>query len=186
MSKTSEVQVIQAAASACVGELSVFVEKANATYSVDFDSLPAATRARIVRYGLTQLLSDAAAPVATTASIDGRRIPKVGKDLADATMKAKALVDQRFSDLSAGILKRVRESSVDPVSAEARRIAIGRVRVAPAFVKWLTTNNLKPTDKDAVAKLATLAGPLAERPDIRAEAERRLNEVAELEIDIEV
>lgn len=162
------------------------VEKAAKSYDIDFDVLPEVSRNRVIAYGLTQLLSDAAAPVATSASIDGRRIALVGKELASANIAAAVLVEQRLSDLMSGTLRRARESSIDPIDAEAKRIALDKVRKAPVFVSWLKANGHKATDKDAVSKLAELAAPVAARDDVRKLAERRVKATNDLDIEITI
>lgn len=164
----------------------ITIEKAAKRYEIDFFALPEASRNRVIHYGLTQLLSDAAAPVPTSSTIEGRRIPLTGKDLASAQMSAAKLVDQRLADLLEGTLRRARESSIDPVDAEAKRIALSKVRVAPVYTSWLKANNLKPTDKDAVAKLAELASPVASRDDVRALAKSRVDAAEKLEIEITI
>lgn len=160
------------------------IEKAAASYEIDFAALPEVSRNRVISYGLTQLLSDAAAPVATSASIDGRRIPLVGKDLAKANMEAAKLVEARLSDLKEGTLRRARESSIDPVEAEAKRIAIDTVRRSPVFKSWLAANKHNATDKEAVSKLAELAGPVSKQANVMAVAERNVTARNELEIEI--
>ena len=154
------------------------VEKAASSYDVDFDAFPEVSRNRIIAYGLTQLLSDAAAPVAVSANVDGRRVALKGNDLAKAQMSAKELVEKRLADLTVGILRRVREG--DPVSAEAKRIAIRLVNKSDDYRKWLAKHNAKPGDKDATEELAYRAAKLAESSKVIAMAERYVAEMAEL------
>lgn len=158
--------------------MSIKVDKAAHTYEVDFDALPEVSRNRVIAYGLTQLLADAAASVATSANVGGRRIPLVGNDLAKAQIEAKALTDARLADLSAGILRRMREG--DPVSAEAKRIAIRLVNKSDDFRKWLAKAGHKPGDKEAVDELSKRAGVLATSAKVIAMAERYIAEMAEL------
>lgn len=161
--------------------ISVKIEKAAHTYEVDFASLPEVSRNRVIAYGLTQILSDAAASVATSASVDGRRVPLKGNDLARATMAAKALCDARLDDLSKGILRRARES--DPVAAEAKRIAIRLVNKSDDFRKWLAANGHKATDKAATEELASRAEKVAANPKVIAQAEAAVAALAELDLD---
>ena len=157
----------------------IAVDKASHTYEVDFDAMPEVSRNRVIAYGLTQLLSDAAASVATTANIEGRRVPLKGNDLAKAHMAAKALTDHRIADLSAGILRRAREG--DPVSAEAKRIAIRLVNKSDDYRKWLAKSGNKPGDKDATAELAKRAEVRAADPKVIALAQAHVDALAELE-----
>ena len=157
----------------------ITVDKANTSYEIDFDSLPEVSRNRVISYGLTQLMSDAAASVATTVSVDGRRIALKGNDLAKAYVSAKALVDQRIADLTAGILRRVREG--DPVSAEAKRIAIRLVNKSEDYRKWLAAKSYKPGDKEATAELAKRAEKRAADPKVIALATAHVESMAELE-----
>lgn len=157
----------------------ITVEKASHTYDVDFGSFPEPAQRRVIAYGLTQLLSDAAASVATTANIDGRRIPLAGNALASATMAAKALSDARLDDLSKGILRRMREG--DPVTARAKQIAIRFVNKSDDFRQWLATNAHKATDKPAIEELAKRAEVIAASAKTIALAERQLADEADLD-----
>ena len=157
----------------------VTVEKAGHTYEIDFASFPEPAQRRVIAYGLTQLLSDAAASVATTASIDGRRVPLAGNALASARMEAKRMADDRLDDLAKGILRRVREG--DPVSARAKQIAIRITNKSDAFRQWLASGGHKATDKPAIEELAKRACELAATPKVIAMAERQLADEAELD-----
>ena len=181
MTKQTQTVVAETEAQA-FGVQEIEIEKAGKTYSIDFDNLPRVSQVRVIRYGLGQLLSDAAAPVATSTLIGGKRIPFKGNDLVKAQAAAIEAVDKRLADLSAGILRRVRESSIDPVESEARKIAIARVRDSESFKAFLAENALKPTDKDAVSELAERAAKVAQNPKVRALAQRRVDEMSELDI----
>lgn len=157
----------------------VTVEKAAHTYEIDFASFPEPAQRRVIAYGLTQLLSDAAASVTTTASIDGRRVPLVGNALASARISAKTMADERLDDLSKGILRRVREG--DPVSARAKQIAIRNTNKSDDFRQWLANGGHKATDKPAIEELAKRAGLLAATPKVLALAERQLADEADLD-----
>lgn len=154
----------------------VFIKKADRKYSVDFDSLPSVSQNRVIEYGLTQILSDAAASVATTDIREGRRIPLSAKALEKARGEAAVMVEARLSDLSNGILRRVRET--DAVAAEARKIAIRLVNKSADFRQWLAANGHKATDKPAIEELAKRAGERAKAEDVLSIAEKH---VAELE-----
>jgi hypothetical protein len=170
MSKSNEVSMFK-----------IIIDKAAKTYEIDFAALPPVSQERVIAYGLTQLLGDAAAPIATSASIDGRRVPLAGNDLAKANIAARELVEKRLADLSAGILRRVREG--DPVAAEARRIAIRIVNKSDDFRKWLATNGLKAGDKDAVTELSSRAEVTAASPKVIAMAEKYVADMAELDAE---
>lgn len=158
----------------------LFIDKANHTYEVDFASLPEVSRNRVIEYGLTQLLSDAAASIATTDKIGTNRVPKTGSDLVKANGDAKALCDQRIADLSAGVLRRVRTSSVDPVEAEATRVAISVVRKDKDFLAFLAQHGFKATDKGATDELQSRVEAKKSDPAIRKIAVRRVKEMEEL------
>jgi hypothetical protein len=158
----------------------LFIEKANHTYEVDFAKLPEVSRNRVIEYGLTQLLSDAAASVATTDKVGTNRVSKTGEDLVKANAAARTLIEQRLADLSAGVLRRVRESSVDPVEAEARRIAIAVVRKDKAFLAFLAQHGLKATDKAATDEMVTRVAKVSQDAKVRKIAAARVKEMEEL------
>jgi len=161
----------------------LFIEKAGKKYHVDFAALPSVSQDRVIRYGLEQLFSDAAASVATTTKVGNNRVPLKGAEMAKAQAQAIELIDRRHADLVAGILRRVRESYIDPVESEARKVAIGLVKKSKGFIAWLAKNKLSPTDKDAVSELARLAAELAKTDKVRAIAVRRVAEMDELSED---
>lgn len=158
----------------------IFIDKANTSYDVDFAKLPQKSQDRVIEYGLSQLLSDAAASVATTTKVGNSRVTLAGNDLVKAHTAAKALVDQRMADLSAGILRRVRESSADPVESEARKIAIALVNKDKDFLSFLSEKGLKRTDKDATDELQKRVEKQVVRKDIVALATKRVKEMEEL------
>lgn len=158
----------------------IFIDKANHTYEIDFASLPEVSRSRVIEYGLTQLLGDAAASVATTDKIGTNRVQKTGADLVKANVDAKALCDQRLADLSAGVLRRTRTSSVDPVEAEAMRVAISVVRKEKEFLAFLAQHSFKATDKGATDELQRRVAIRKDEPAIRKIAVRRVKEMEEL------
>lgn len=161
----------------------LFIEKAGKKYVVEFDALPEVSQSRVIKYGLEQLLGDAAASVATTTKIGTNRVPLKGAELAKAQVAAIELIDRRMSDLSAGILRRVRESSIDPVESEARQIAIKAIRKSPQFAKWLGENSLGATDKEAVNELATRSAALAKTDKVQALARKRVADFDDLDVD---
>lgn len=158
----------------------IFIDKANYSYEVDFAKLPEVSRNRVIEYGLTQLLSDAAASVATTDKVGTNRVQKTGSDLVKANVAAKELCDQRVSDLESGILRRTRSSSVDPVEAEATRVAINLVRKDKAFAAFMAQHGLKATDKGATDELQRLVALRVKEPAIIKIATRRVKEMEEL------
>ena len=161
----------------------IFIDKAGKKYVIDFALFPEVSQARVIRYGLEQLLGDAAASVATTVKVGTNRVPLKGAEMAKAQAAAIELIDRRLADLTAGILRRVRESSIDPVDSEARQIAIKAIKGSPAWAKWLTENSVGSTDKEAVNELASRASELAKSPKVRALAEKRVAEMADLVAD---
>lgn len=161
----------------------LFIEKAGQKYTIDFAALPTVSQDRVIRYGLEQLLSDAASSVATTDKVGNNRVQKKGADLAKAQVAARELIDRRVADLSAGILRRVRESSIDPVESEARQIAIKAIKSSPKWLAWLAENSLGATDKEAVSELATRAAALAKQPKVQALAAKRVAEMGDLDLD---
>lgn len=167
------------------GSFDRFINKAGKSYTVDFDSLPLVSQKRIIVYGIDQVLADAASSVATTDKVGNNRVPKKGADLAKAQAEAIGFIDQRLADLQAGILRRVRESSVDPIEAEARKIAISLVKKAPAFTAWLAENKLSGADKEAVNELARQAAEVAKRPKVQALAAKRVAEMGDLDLEEE-
>lgn len=82
------------------------IAKSDRNVDVDFEALPAVSREYIIKYGLTQALNDAAAPINA-------------KD-ANCAANAWALVQKRVEKLMAGTIG-MRES--DPVRAEAMNLA---------------------------------------------------------------
>ena len=168
---------------ALVAPLELFIDKAGKKYVIDFAAFPEVSRARVIRYGLEQLLSDAAASVATTTKVGTNRVPLKGAEMAKAQAAAIELINRRLADLSAGILRRVRESSIDPVESEARKIAIAKIKASPAWAKWLTDNKVGATDKEAVNELASRSAELAKNAKVRALAQRRVDEMSELDLD---
>lgn len=172
----------QIAAKAAPAPFELFIEKAGKKYVIDFAALPEVSQGRVIRYGLEQLLSDAASSVATTTKVGTNRVPLKGADLAKAQVLAIELIDRRVADLFGGILRRVRESSIDPKESEARKIAISLVKRAPAFIAWLGENKLSATDKEAVNELAKQAAEVAKRPKVQALAAKRVAEMADLDL----
>jgi hypothetical protein len=163
----------------------IAVKKANASYDVDFDSMPEVSRNRVIVYGLTQLLSDAAATVALSANVDGRKVPLKGKELASAHIAAKKEADERLGDLFNGVLRRVRESG-NPVESRARQIAIRQVQKDSAFRAWVAAEGVKFTDTKATEELAKRAGELVKsNPKIAAIAQRQIDDEAALSVDDE-
>lgn len=178
---------------AAFGSFDRFINKAGKSYTVDFDALPLVSQKRIIVYGIDQVLADAASSVATTDKVGNNRVPKKGADLAKAQAEAIAFIDQRLADLQAGILRRVRESSVDPVDREATILAIAYIKPLKGWTKWLDENKLSATDKDAVNELARLVAQvkaenrLIKQPDgtkvpIMKVAARRAAENAALKV----
>jgi hypothetical protein len=163
---------------------SINVKKAAASYEVDFDGLPEVSRNRVIIYGLTQLLSDAAASVPMSADIEGRKVPLKGKDLATAIMNAKTEVEKRLTDLQNGVLRRVRTASGDPVEARARQLAIRAIQKDPDFRAWVAKAGVKFTDETATEELAKRATALVEsNPKLRIIAARQIEDEAGLMID---
>lgn len=160
--------------------MQIVIEKAGTVFDVDFDALPANSKARVIAYGLKQLLNDATAPVSLKR--DGE--PLRDSELAKAKEAAKVLAEKRLANLVAGILSATRVGrAVDRVSQIAREIAEARVKASPAFKAWLATNGLKLADKAAREKLNELSAKLATREDIVALATTRAEEESELDID---
>lgn len=83
------------------------LNKINESRSIDFNALPDVSKQHVIEYGLKQLLNDAMAN---------------GIDNA----VRRALADKRLDNLMAGVIRASRES--DPVSQEARKLAIKRAR----------------------------------------------------------
>lgn len=158
----------------------LFIDKANHTYEIDFSALPEVSQARVIEYGLTQLLSDAAASIATTDKVGTNRVSKTGADLVKANVAAKELCDQRIADLSAGVLRRTRTSSQDPIEAEATRVAINLVRKDKSFLAFLAQHSVKAVDKVATDELQRLVAIRVKEPAIIKIATRRVKEMEEL------
>lgn len=145
----------------------IHVEKANHTYHVKPSDLPLTSIVRVLTYGFIQVLSDAAAPVPTSAKIDNRRVPLQGSDLLKAQVSAKALVDRRLAGLVSGTSRTVRVGgSSDPVAVAAKRIAIGQVKRSHVYQSYMATNSLKLSDKAAMDKLNELANAQARLPAV--------------------
>lgn len=164
--------------------MQIVIEKANATFDVDFEALPANSQARVIAYGLKQLLNDATAPISLKR--DGE--PLRDTELNAARKAAKELAAKRLDNLERGILTATRVGrAADRVSVIAREIATARVKASKVFTAWLSENQLKVADKAAREKLSELAAKLAQREDIVAMAFARAAEEADLDIgDLDV
>lgn len=152
-------------------QVQVYVKKANAKYEVNFAELPKVTQEYIIAYGWRQAISDAVASAKSEA-------------------EAKGAADKRFDNLLKGIVRAERES--DPVSQEARQIAVKMTNA------WAKKNGVALTCKedsdektqvqvkrnvevwtDRVAKLKV-------HPEVLAQAEKNVNALAELDVEIDL
>jgi len=90
----------------------ILIAKFKRTVSVpDFDSLPLATRAYLIEYGMRQALNDRVA----------------GESDAD---KGMALVEKRLAGWIDGTVRSMGNREVDPVNTEAKRLAEVAVKTA--------------------------------------------------------
>lgn len=155
-----------------------------ATVAIDGKTLPGISFNRAVVYGITQLISDAAASVPLSVKVEGRKVKLKGKELAAAQVKAGKKARDRISDLVNGILVKARESSVDPVEARAKKLATATIQKddgPQSWRAWCAGFGLKVTDSDATAELtARVAELVAEDPDYLEMAEDQIAAEAKL------
>ena len=90
--------------------------------------MPEQSAVRIILQGYRKTITDATAGTATTADVDGRKVPLKGKDLAAAQIKIAELEAARVTDIVNGVTRRVRTSSGDPVDNRMRTIALRLVQ----------------------------------------------------------
>lgn len=148
-------------------DYTISLKKAETNVFVDFANMPEVSKAHILEYGLRQILNDAMASA---------------KDKDEA----ESFAMKRLGNLMTGTLRASPNREADPVKAEAVRIATGKIKNAPAFKRWLTDNDLKPADKDAVAKLRELAGEYAKRDDILDVARANVAAIKDMDLDIDL
>lgn len=157
----------------------VFIDKADKSYTIDLLTLPTPSALFFIDYGISQKYGDSAASVKFSSNIDGRKVAFAGKDKVAAILAAVTLVDETHEAFASGNIRRTRTS--DPVAAQARRIAITKVSNSPDYKAWLAKSNLKPGDKDATAELAKRAEVLASNPSVIALAESFVASMAALD-----
>ena len=158
----------------------VYIKKADKSYTFDTFELPAATLSAIIEYGMTQKLSDSVSDVSLSANVDGRKIALTGKELEAARKAAREGVDETFADLLKGVLRKTR--TTDAVGTRARQIAIRMTSKSVSFKAWLADHHVKATDKAAVDELQSRAEKLAAMPNIVQLATRQIADEAALGI----
>ena len=125
--------------------MQIFIKKANTTFAVDFPALPVNSQERVIAYGLTQLLSDACAPV----KLEGLS----GDTLAKAQAVCVERAQERLDNLVNGILAKAREvGSGDPVEREFTRLFLIAIRKDAEHIKFVSTHGGKPTSDECVAE----------------------------------
>lgn len=127
------------------------------TREVDISNLPPASLYYLMAYGLKQSLNDAHASA---------------KDLTEAL----ASVDKRLQKILDGTMgERATREALDPIEAEAIKLASDKVRQA------MRAKGIKPADHKE--KVAELAAQLVEKdPAFREEARRRIENAKEIDV----
>lgn len=138
--------------------MQIYIAKADQYVNVDVDTLPAATLEYVVKYGLTQSLSDAA------ASIKG--------DSTDAAANTMALVNKRLAKLLNGEPPAIGQRTSDPIKADAIDLAIDMT------VKGQFKKANKPLDAKAMRAAAMVL--IAKNPAYMHLAQKRADAKDEL------
>lgn len=123
----------------------VELPKAQSRIGVDPVDWPQHTLDHIFAYGLRQILNDA---MASAKSAD----------------EAYGMAQKRLDNLIAGTLRAAPNRTGDPVARRAKELAEAAIRVNAAFTAWLGKNGLKPSSKEAKAKLAALVADAVAKP----------------------
>lgn len=147
--------------------MDIRIKKADRSVAVDFGALPQVTQDFVVKYGLTQILNDCHS--------------QLTKDSPDFSQEnVMALVNKKLDALARGDLSRKRgEKTVSGDTVESMMFDIACEEIKAGLAK--AGIKIKATDLKERAK-ARVAGH-ADR--LRAKAETRLAELAELADDID-
>lgn len=138
-------------------------------FKVDVTKLPQIALDKIFAYGLQQIFNDAAASAKTDK-------------------EAIALASKRYDSLVAGIVRASPIREGDPVKARALELALPRVKAAPGFIAWLAKNNLKASDKAALAQLRKSALDVisVEGNKFVAQAEKDVKAAKAIEVELDL
>jgi hypothetical protein len=106
--------------------------------------------------------------------------PKNYPDEAERKAAAKAAVLKKWDSLLKGEMRAPKESSIDPVEAEAKRLGIVQAKADEGFRAWLVEQKLVATKDDGLKAFVALAKQYAADPDIIAQAKANVEKVTAL------